>query len=42
MDIGNKIKSYDLKQMLKFCQEEDLSKLHCLKLYLDDSPIGTR
>jgi DNA ligase (NAD+) len=41
MEIANKIKSYDLKQMLKFCQQEDLSKLHCLKLYLDDLYYNT-
>ena len=41
MEIANKIKSYDLKHMLKYCQEEELSKLHSLKLYLDDLYYNT-
>jgi NAD-dependent DNA ligase len=41
MEIANTIKMYDLKKMLKFCQEEELSKLHSLKLYLDDFYYNT-
>ena len=41
MEIANTIKMYDLKKMLKFCQEEELCKLHSLKLYLDDLYYNT-